>query len=274
MGVRRAVELAGAEAKAGGPVYTMGPLIHNPQALEMLRALGVRPLEEDALPADLGNRTVIIRAHGISPALESELAARGARIADATCPRVKASQRAARALSGEGCRVFLAGDRRHGELVGIRGYAPEGIIVANPEEAAEAARGLYREIGNAGKTALIGQTTISPGEYQAIGDAIARFFPDLRVMDTICGATRERQDALRELRDSAEALIVAGGRESANTRRLLAIAREGGKPAWLVETPGDIPAGIAAFSVVGLCAGASTPDEAVDAIERALLGAG
>jgi 4-hydroxy-3-methylbut-2-enyl diphosphate reductase len=191
---------------------------------------------------------------------------------DATCPRVKASQIKARALSEGGYTIFLAGERDHGELVGIRGYVTgDCFVVAGPAEAAAAAGELARRKPRA-KTALLGQTTISPGEYAGIGEAIRPFFPDLEIVDSICAATGDRQEALRELCGQVDAVLVAGGRESANTRRLLAIAGASGKKAWLVENAAEIPPGAAAFPVIGLSAGASTPDETVDEIERVLLG--
>jgi 4-hydroxy-3-methylbut-2-enyl diphosphate reductase len=271
MGVRRAVDLASREsASPADRVYTLGPLIHNPQVLEMLKKRGVEILDEADIPGDLRGAAVIIRAHGVSPALEAEVRARGARLTDATCPRVKASQMKARSLYEEGYRLFLAGERLHGEIIGIQGYAPGCAVVADPEEAARTAERLRRDAGPGIKTALIGQTTISPEEYRAIGDAISRFFPNLTVIDTICGATRDRQEALRELCGDAEVIIVAGGEASANTRRLLAIARSRGKLAWLTESAADIPPEIAAYRTVGLSAGASTPDEVIGEIERAL----
>ncbi|GHU80887.1 4-hydroxy-3-methylbut-2-enyl diphosphate reductase [Spirochaetia bacterium] len=276
MGVRRAVDLAERESadlwsgSAGSSrIYTMGPLIHNPQVLASLKERGVAILDEEELPEDLAGSVVIIRAHGVSPELEERLISRGARIADATCPRVKASQIKARALSDAGYTIFLAGERRHGEIIGIQGFARGCIIVGNPGEAEQAAAELSRKNPGA-KTALIGQTTISPDEYRAIGEGIRGLFPGLEVIDTICGATRDRQDSLRKLCAQAEAVIVAGGRDSANTRRLLAIAAQN-KPAWLVEKSGEIPEEIRAYRTVGLCAGASTPDALIDAIEEALL---
>jgi 4-hydroxy-3-methylbut-2-enyl diphosphate reductase len=273
MGVRRAVEIAESEAKSRPRVYTIGPLIHNPQALAALRERGVEILDEERLPGDLRDAVVIIRAHGIAPSLEEELRGRGARLVDATCPKVKASQTRARSLSGAGYRIFLAGEERHGELIGIQGYAPDCMVVATREEAEGAAERLYRLFPEA-KTALLGQTTMSPHEYRAIGEGIRRFFPGLTVVDTICGATRDRQNALRELCARVDALIIAGGRESANTRRLLMIAEAQGKLAWLIETKDEIPPEIGGCSVVGLSAGASTPDEVIDDIEAALLRGG
>jgi 4-hydroxy-3-methylbut-2-enyl diphosphate reductase len=274
MGVRRAVDMAERELRAnGGRVCTMGPLIHNPQVLESLQRQGAGTLDEDHLPENLAGVTVIIRAHGISPALEDELKKRGARIADATCPRVKASQMKARSLTEEGYTLFLAGEKHHGEVIGIQGYARDCIAVAEIDEAERAAEELFRTNPGA-KTALIGQTTISAEEYSRIGEGIKEFFPTLEIIDTICGATKERQDSLRELCGGADAVVVAGGRSSANTRRLLSIAEEQGKSAWLVESSAEIPMEIAAYNSVGLCAGASTPDETIDAIESALLALG
>jgi 4-hydroxy-3-methylbut-2-enyl diphosphate reductase len=267
MGVRRAVEMAYREAGKGPEVYTLGPLIHNPQVLEDLRRQGVKTLEGE-FPPDLRDAVVIIRAHGVSPALEAELRSRCARILDATCPRVKASQLKARSLSGAGYRVFIAGEKDHGEVAGIRGYAPGSLVVADPQEAEAAALKVQAETP-AVKAALIGQTTISPEEYAAIGAAIKRHL-DLELVDTICGATRERQEALRELCAGVEAVVIAGGRGSSNTRRLLEIARSLGKPCWLVESARDLPAETAAFKTLGLSAGASTPDTVIKEIEAAL----
>jgi 4-hydroxy-3-methylbut-2-enyl diphosphate reductase len=274
MGVRRAVDMAFAEAARGGRIFTMGPLIHNPRVLDNLAEQGIAALDEDMLrgrrSVDLSGAVVIIRAHGISPGLEAELGERGARIVDATCPRVKASQMKAASLWKEGYRIFLAGEERHGEIIGIQGYAPGCIVTGGAEAAAAAAAELLREEPGA-RTALIGQTTISAAEYRETGEAIRNFFPDLRIVDTICGAVRDRQDALRELLEKADGVIVAGGRESSNTRRLFAIARQSGKPCALVEGAGEIPAALFRCGTVGLCAGASTPDGLIDEIEGLLL---
>ena len=290
MGVRRAMEMADAALSQAalsrpsrtGAVYAMGSLIHNSQAMEPLLKRGLAVLTEENIPENLHGVPVVIRAHGISPRLESALAGRGALLVDATCPKVKASQLKARELCRLGRRVFLAGEGRHAEIIGILGYAPDCVVVGGAAEAAEAAEKLCREAGGAAlPTALIGQTTWDMAEYAAIAEAIRSCFPDLEVYATICGATQARQDSLRALCAEVDAVIVAGGRESANTRRLLDIARSfpgpeggppgGGKPAWLVETPAEIPGEIDRYGAIGLCAGASTPDALIGAIEEALL---
>jgi 4-hydroxy-3-methylbut-2-enyl diphosphate reductase len=255
-------------AANGGVVYTMGPLIHNPQVLDGLWKQGVGTLDADHLPSSLSGAVVIIRAHGITPALERELEERGAHILDATCPKVKASQMKARSLAEAGYTVFLAGEREHSEIIGIQGYAPSCLIAASPAEAAVLAEALHAALPSA-KTALIGQTTISLEEYQRVGEELRRFFPALQVINTICDATRDRQDALKELCAVTDAIIVAGSRSSANTRHLFAIACDAGKPAWLVESASELAAiadELSRFERVGLSAGASTPAALIDEI--------
>ncbi|QQO11214.1 4-hydroxy-3-methylbut-2-enyl diphosphate reductase [Breznakiella homolactica] len=271
MGVRRAVEIAGREAAGAGTsgVFTIGPLIHNPQVLESLRKKGVDVLNEDRVPDDLGGHTLIIRAHGISPDLETSLRNCGARLVDATCPKVHASQMKARSLSAEGCRIFLAGEQHHGEVIGIQGYAPDCIVVADPGEAGKAAEALRAEAPDT-RCALLGQTTISRDEFEEIGNTLKEYFPGIKIIDTICGATRDRQEALRELCSAVDAVIIIGGKASSNTRRLLAIAEKLGKPAWLAETKDDLPPDIGKYGTVGLSAGASTPGYIIDEIEEAL----
>ena len=305
MGVRRAVTMTSAAVSASPepdvapvhyntakytpdrilPVYTLGPLIHNPQVLSFLSQRGVKILHEAefvsgsvSLPK---GASVIIRAHGISPDIEQMLCEQGARIIDATCPRVKANQNIASALAEKGYIVFLAGEKEHAEIKGIYGFAGNTncIIAGNPEEAGQIASELSEQKKDSPvKTALIGQTTISGDEYISIAAAIKRYFPNLELKNTICDATRDRQDALRELCSIVDAVIIAGGKESANTRHLLSIARNCGKEAWLVETASDLPPALLqlpkaelAEIKIGLGAGASTPDSVIDEIEHALL---
>ncbi|MCL2043969.1 MAG: 4-hydroxy-3-methylbut-2-enyl diphosphate reductase [Treponema sp.] len=294
MGVRRAVDLAFAETERCKKTYTLGPLIHNPQTLDELKQRGAAQLSEDSLPADLHGSSVIIRAHGINPQTEAELRRRGANIIDATCPRVKASQLKAAEFADAGFCLFLAGEESHAEITGILGYAnmihatvvkqksspplarPICIVVAGAVEAQNAAVQLYTsdaaQYGNDFRrnTALIGQTTISEDEYQAIGGAITALYPDLEIARTICAATKERQDSLRELLGRVDAVVIAGGRDSANTRRLLNIAQTSGKPCTLAETAADIPPDFFSYQTIGLAAGASTPDSVIEVIEQAL----
>jgi 4-hydroxy-3-methylbut-2-enyl diphosphate reductase len=272
MGVRRAITLASREADSvkvsSGRVFTLGPLIHNPVALNDLKKQGVEELSET--PRNLEGSSLVICAHGIDPRLEEGMRNKGARVVDATCPKVKESQLRAKALAEDGFTLFLAGEARHAEIIGILGYTGDaGTVVSNASEAEAAAKRLYETDRNA-KTALLGQTTISEEEYLSISEAVKKYFPDLEIVLTICAATGDRQRALRELLEQVDAVIIAGGKESANTRRLLAIARKSGKPCVLVETAAEIPTSFRAYEMVGLCAGASSPDSVIDEIEREL----
>jgi len=282
MGVRRAVEIAeraSLETGRAGGLYTLGPLIHNSRVLESLGKRGLVCLNENELSSLPADSTVIIRAHGVSPVIESELLKKGINILDATCPHVKLSQSKARSFVESGYRLFIAGEENHGEIAGIKGYAEDAFssklssapcfVLGNAEEAFNSAEELYRCEPDA-KTALIAQTTLRAEEYRAIGENIKRFFPSLEIVNSICTATVDRQNALRELAD-VDAVIIAGSRESANTQRLLSLARELGKPAWLTEAVSDISPEIAAYETVGLSAGASTPDDLIDEIENALI---
>lgn len=277
MGVKRAVDMALAAARGSGAegVYTLGPLIHNPQAVAELEAAGVHALTDleletrDARGELFSGTSVVIRAHGIAPKQREKLLALGARIVDATCPRVLASQRKAAAYAAKGWKVVIAGDEGHGEVVGIAGYAPGSVVIGNPDEAqALEARG---PDGKILPVALIAQTTIKKEEYAAIRSVLALRFPVLEVIDSICPCTDDRLQALARLAAEVEAIVIVGGRNSANTARLLTTASELGKPAWLVETAAELPEEVYGFSRVGLSAGASTPERLIDELEAALL---
>ena len=273
MGVRQAVETACCEIEKNsrGNVYTLGPLIHNPHVLEELESRGLKIIDLQELPENFNGAAVIIRAHGVSLQTEADLQRRGVLVIDATCPKVKSSQLKAAEFSKAGYFLFLAGDESHAEIAGIRGYyettETEVIIVNSPSMAEKSAKKLFAISPNA-KTALIGQTTISAEEYKAIGSVISHYFPDLVIVNTICNATKERQDSLRELTGKVDGIIIAGGKDSANTRRLYDIAKASGKPCTLAEKAADIPKEFFSLKTIGLAAGTSTPDYVIKEIEE------
>jgi 4-hydroxy-3-methylbut-2-enyl diphosphate reductase len=158
--------------------------------------------------------------------------------------------------------VVIAGDEGHGEVIGLVGHAPGAIVISN----AQCARALHLDRN----VALVAQTTISQSELDAIRDALAA---RTTVIDAggVCGATTERQSALLAVLPQVDAVVVVGGKDSANTRRLAALASQAGKPVWLVGTATDVPDDVGRFAKVGLSAGASTPDSDIDAVERRLL---
>jgi 4-hydroxy-3-methylbut-2-enyl diphosphate reductase len=270
-GVRRTVNLAlDAAKKYDQQLFTMGPLIHNARVLNELESLGFRVLDEANLPKSLPNSVTVIRAHGIGPQTRAELLKRGTKIIDATCPKVRKSQIKARELYKKGITLFIAGEKNHGEVRGIHRFAPNSIIVENKYDAFEASKILLSK-NTPTKTAIMGQTTISETEYQSIYTQIKQLFPDLVVYNTICAATKARQDAIAAICAKADALIIAGDPASSNTRRLLAIAEEHAKPAWIVCDSTALPCDIGNFNIIGLSAGASTPDILINEIEHEII---
>jgi len=261
-GVRRAVELAEKAARdagdAGKPVFILGQIVHNPSVTAKLEKLGARHIDENTVvPA---GAVVVIRSHGVPPAVIQKLIAAGAEVVDATCPKVIANQKAAARYASAGYTVVVAGDKGHGETASVAGNAPGSMIISSPEEA--------HAVKSEKPVALIAQTTISDGEYDAIRAALPSELADVR---GICGATQERRLALTALCATVDAVVVVGGMNSANTRRLAELARSLGKPALHVESAAGIPATLAVYETIGLTAGASTPDSDIDEVEARLL---
>lgn len=269
-GVRRAVELA-EKALADNPgrkVYSLGPLIHNENALSALEEKGLHIVQENELDKLEEGSVVIIRAHGVAPSVTDALEAKKCKIIDATCPRVKASQKMVERYSSENDYVVLTGDRNHGEVIGIAGYAGENFSqIQNYEEAQkfEISGGKEKNI------ILLSQTTYSPKEFEKIEALFRTKFRNLAVMNTICPATNERQQALLELCSKVDGVLVIGGKTSANTKRLYQTAAENCSHAAHIQSVSDIPPDFFTLKTIGLTAGASTPDEIIEEVERAFL---
>lgn len=266
-GVRRAVELAETALKEnqGHPVYSLGPLIHNEMALKLLETAGLRIVEEKDIDSIPNNAKVIIRAHGVTPTVVSKLEEKKCHIVDATCPRVKASQKMVERYSHDNDFVILTGDKNHGEVIGISGYAGKNFcLVQNLEEAqALDTTGLDNK-----NIILLSQTTYSPVEFEKIETLCKEKFTNCAVMNTICPATNERQQALLDLCKKVEAVLVIGGKNSANTKRLYQTAAANCPNAAHIQTADDIPQEFFNFQTIGITAGASTPDNIIMEIEK------
>lgn len=268
-GVRRAVELA-EKALVENPdktVYSLGPLIHNENALRALEVKGLHILEEEDIAGLEEGSVVIIRAHGVAPSVTDALEKRGCQIIDATCPRVKASQKMVERYSSENDYVVLTGDRNHGEVIGIAGYAGENFSQLQDFEEAEK----FDIPGSEEKNViLLSQTTYSPKEFEKIENLFRTKFRNLAVMNTICPATNERQEALLELCGLVDGVLVVGGRNSANTKRLYQTAAANCNLAAHIQSAADIPQEFFNLKTIGITAGASTPDEIIEDVERKL----
>jgi 4-hydroxy-3-methylbut-2-enyl diphosphate reductase len=254
MGVRRALELvlkATRDRQHDETIYTYGPLIHNNQVLEMLEMQGVRCLE--SLPDPDGGR-IAIRAHGIPPQERRALKNRGLKIINATCPRVARVQGIIKKHVLKGHEVVIVGDDNHAEVIGLKGFANgRAWVVSSPEEV-----DLLPEMD---KLLVVAQTTQDEQVFHGVVRRLKARYPQAKIYNTICDSTSHRQEEVRTLSREVEALVVVGGRHSANTRRLAEIARGTEIPTFHVETEEELDREqLQEFSVVGVTAGASTPN--------------
>jgi 4-hydroxy-3-methylbut-2-enyl diphosphate reductase len=258
-GVKRAMRLIekGLDANEGR-IYTLGDVIHNPQAVEKLKKRGVTPVS--SMDEIEKGSTLVIRAHGVHPDLVDEAKRRRIHLIDATCPFVQSSQKYARRLSRESYQVLIIGDSTHPEVKGISGYAGDKAIIVNTPEEAE-------EIGPFDKAGVVIQTTFSREKAMKIIDVFKSRVGDLRVYDTICQATILRREATLELAAQVDLVLVVGGRESSNTRRLYQMLVDSGISARFIETADELePEWFSECETVGLATGTSTPDSIIEEV--------
>jgi 4-hydroxy-3-methylbut-2-enyl diphosphate reductase len=242
------------------PIYTLGPLIHNPQVVNDLSRKGVTPVSS-LNQARRGY--IVIRSHGVPPDIIKEAKSRRMKIIDATCPFVKKAQEKASLLSSKGYLVVIVGEKEHPEVIGLLGYAGESsIVLEKPED-------IPFENLKSGKIGLVVQTTQSKEKLFDIIKALVPFSGELRVFNTICNATQKRQEAARKLARKVDVMIIVGGKNSANTTRLYQISKEINPRSFHIETAEEIERGwFNKAKTVGLTAGASTPRYLLNEVER------
>ena len=250
-GVERALDMAYTAAKdASGPVNTLGPLIHNPLVVQDLEREGVSVVD-DVEQADSG--TVIVRTHGVVPSVVDRARERGLAVVDATCPYVKKVHHAARRLVSEGFQLVIVGEAGHPEVEGILGAAGGSALVVQEASELESVE-LSRRVG------VVVQTTQTASALSRVVAAIAPRVSELPVVNTICEATSERQQAARELASSCDCMIVIGGKNSANTCRLAQICTEACRNTHHIEDSDEmLSTWLEGVEHIGVTAGASTP---------------
>ena len=259
-GVKRAMDMA-LEAARKHPkrLHTLGPLIHNPQAVEYLENLGVKVKER---VEDIPGGTVIFRSHGVSLQDLTKAKKRRLRIIDATCPMVKRAQRFAKFLHKHGYTLLIVGDADHPEVEAIRSYVDEKVHVVSSVESA-------KRLGPWEKLGVIAQTTQSSSLFKEIVAAILEKSKEVRVFNTICQATTLRQREAIDIARKVDCMVVVGGYNSGNTRRLASICKEVQPHTYHIERAGDLrPKGLARSGRVGLTAGASTPHWIIEEVEE------
>ena len=264
-GVERALKLADEAAEQGTSVHTLGPLIHNPQAVADLRQRGV---EVAATIEEVDAGTLIIRSHGVDPAIILEAEEAGLDVIDATCPFVSAAHTCARQLADEGLSVPIEGEEDHPEVEGIQAHA--GGTATIVQSAADLPEHLPSK-----KVGVVVQTTQSLKRLEEVVSALLPRVSELRVCNTICSATAKRQLAAEELARTVDVMIVVGGLNSGNTTRLAEICREVNPRTHHVETSDELEAGwFEGVESVGVTAGASTPDKQMAGVVEAIKALG
>ncbi|UCD31495.1 MAG: 4-hydroxy-3-methylbut-2-enyl diphosphate reductase [Desulfobacterales bacterium] len=262
MGVRRAVEMVlDAPQEHENPITTYGPLIHNPQVLNLLEEKGIVAITE--IP-EKGSGTILIRAHGVPPEAKELLEKAGFKVIDATCPRVIKVQTIIHKHAKQGYASIIIGDKDHPEITGLMGYAGEkGYVVDSLEE--------LDSIPQLERAVIVAQTTQNKHFFDKVKKWAAQQAPHYKVFDTICDSTSRRQSEVQRIADVVDAVIVVGGHNSGNTKRLAQIALQTGKPTYHVETESELdPDVLASASHIGVTAGASTPNWTIRRIYRAL----
>lgn len=259
-GVERAVEMVeGALRDGGGKVRTLGPLIHNKQEMERLEREGVSTMQA---PEEADTETVaVIRAHGVAPQVKRELEERAAKVIDATCPFVTRVQRLTERAARQGRDVVVVGNPDHPEMIGVRGHAPERTYIVRDASEVEKLPPLHAPI-------VLSQTTLKLKTFLEAAEAVrAKADAEPEVVNTICSATRDRQDAARALASQVDAFYVIGSAHSSNSVKLLSVCKEQCERSFLIETADDInPDDLKGVRRVGVTAGASTPNWLIEQV--------
>ncbi|MCC8181191.1 MAG: 4-hydroxy-3-methylbut-2-enyl diphosphate reductase [Planctomycetes bacterium] len=261
-GVKRAIRLAQDGAAEFGPLYSDGPLVHNLHATKMLEHRQIVVSDPER-----ANGSALIRAHGIPPDQRERWLREGWRLVDATCPKVTRNQNLAGKAAAAGKHIILAGDPDHAEVAAVAGSAGGSCVVISTENEAAA----WQRPDGVEHLLLLAQTTFGADLFEKISAILLQRFPRLEIHNTICSSTHIRQEEARQLAAAADALVVVGGKESANTRRLAEAGGSCGKPVFLVESRDEIDVdALSRFQTVAVTAGASTPEWITEGVIEAL----
>ncbi len=252
-----------ADEHRGRRIFTYGPLIHNPQTVQMLAEKGIMVFGDGDFEPQAGD-IVVIRSHGVAPAVIEELRRKNFEIFDATCPKVAYVHRIARDFSRRGYAVIIVGDANHAEVVGIKGEVQGDVAVVNdPAQVSQ--------LPDWDRVVVVAQTTMDVDTFDAVVEAVRRKFREVVVKNTLCSETSYRQREIRELARDNQAFVVIGGRNSANTKRLYQLATRTGLPTFWVETADELnPADFEGIERVAVVAGASTPHWIIDQVVERL----
>ena len=263
-GVKRAVEAVYEQAEKGGDIYTYGAVVNNGEVVDDLKKKGVRVIEGREELDKVESGTVIIRAHGVARDVYERIAERGLTCVDATCPFVKRIHGIVERESREGKQIVVVGNPGHPEVEGITGWCTTpAVVLETVEEAEKFVPEKDKEI------CIVSQTTFNYNKFHNIVEILKKKVYNVTVANTICNATEERQREAKELAASVDAMIVIGGRHSSNTRKLYEICSEECANTYFIQTLDDLHLALPkAVRLVGITAGASTPNNIIEEVQN------
>lgn len=261
-GVRRAIDLADKTVRNKKKVYTLGPLIHNPQEVRRLSRKGIKPVKN---PGKLKDVTLILRTHGIPSGLRKELERKKLTLVDAACPFVKRAQEIVKKLAGTARQIIIVGEKIHPEVVALVSYGRgKCVVVENIKD--------LKKIRLSGEVSVVSQTTQTPENFRDIVSALKTAGVKVRSFDTICRATIDRQSEASSLAKKVEVMIVVGGKNSGNTRRLCQICEKFTRT-YHIETARQLKKSwFKGKRTAGITAGASTPDWIINEVVKKIAG--
>lgn len=268
-GVKRAVEMvyAQAEKHKGENVYTFGPIIHNEEVIKDMEKKGVSVIHSVEELEKLEDGIVIIRSHGVPKSICDMLTEKGIPYVDATCPFVKKIHKIVAEKSAEGYHIVIIGNASHPEVEGIKGWAGEKVTVIQDTEEAEAFKGGGQTSSD--KVCIVSQTTFNYNKFKELVEIISKKMYNVIVLNTICSATKERQEEAHGIAKRAGAMIVIGDKRSSNTQKLFEICSNACADTYYIQTLDDLDMNqLRSVETVGITAGASTPNKIIEEVQN------
>jgi len=252
-GVKRAMKMAWDELELNSDIYALGPLIHNRQAVQKYEDKGLITVDTiDSIP---NNESVIIRSHGVSKDIYDRANFSNLNIIDTTCPFVKKIHNIVKEFYEEGFKIIIIGDKNHPEIIGINGWCENSALIIKSVDDLN-----NLNLDNNNKYCVVAQTTLNLELYNQIVDILSKELDNIQFNNTICSATKIRQQAAKELSVDVDCMIVIGGKHSSNTQKLVNICKEQ-VPTFSIETKEDLDIDkLSKFNIIGVTAGASTPN--------------
>ena len=263
-GVKRAVEGVYDLINKGEKIYTYGPIIHNEEVVADLESKGVKVINSIEELDNISTGTIIIRAHGIPKEVYEIVESKGFECVDLTCPFVKRIHKIVEEKTKEGFRIVVIGNAKHPEVIGIIGWAgSDSVAVETIEEANNLVLDFDKPI------CIVSQTTFNRKKFEELVEIVENKVYNVNVVDTICNATKERQESAGEIASRVDAMLVIGGRSSSNTQKLFDICVKECPNTYYIQTKDDLkdiqlPN---AASLIGITAGASTPNKIIEEVQ-------